>query len=185
MQNLLLFAAEAEHESNGAIIPHDINEVIWGSIAFLIVAFLIIWKGGPAIKNMWNGRIDRLRTELDDAATARAEAESKLAGVEQRIANADQERAGIRTQAQLAAGPLGEQIAERAQKEAVEIRERAAADGESARAQAGADLQAELARVAVGAAEQVVTGNLDDATQRQLVETYISQLGTTNAGSAA
>ena len=64
---------------------------------------LIIWKGGPAIKNMWNGRIDRLRKELDDAASRPAEAEAKLATVQQRIANADQERARIRAEAQQAA----------------------------------------------------------------------------------
>jgi F-type H+-transporting ATPase subunit b len=177
MQNLLLFAAEAEHEANGAIIPHDINEVIWGSIAFVIVVSLIIWKGGPAIKNMWNGRIDRLRKELDDAAAARVEAEAKLAAVEQRIAKADEERARIRAEAQQASGSLATQIAERAQHEAVEIRARAAADAENSKAQAGADLEAELARVAVGAAEQVVTKNLDTATQRQLIEAYITKVG--------
>ncbi len=131
MHNLLLFAAEAGHEGNGAILPHDINEVIWGSIAFFIVAGLIIWKGGPAIKNMWNGRIDRLRKELDDAAGARAEAESKLGTVEQRIAHADQERARIRAEADQTAGSLKSQIAERAQHEAEEIRQRAVTDAEN------------------------------------------------------
>jgi F-type H+-transporting ATPase subunit b len=183
MHNLLLFAAEAGHQGNGAIIPHDINEVIWGSIAFFIVAGLLIWKGGPAIKNMWNGRIDRLRKELDDAANARAEAESKLGAVEQRIANADQERARIRAEAAQTAGSLETQIAERAQHEAEEIRQRAAADAENARAQAGGDLEAELARLAVGAAEQVVTENLDNATQRQLIESYITKVGS-GGGSA-
>ena len=88
MQNLLVLAAESGHKPNGAILP-EINEVIWGSIAFLIVAALIIWKGGPAIKKMWDGRIDRLRGELGDAAAARAEAEAEQAGVQQRIADVD------------------------------------------------------------------------------------------------
>lgn len=183
MQNLLVLAAEGGHEPNNAIIPHDFNEVIWGSLAFLIVMGLIIWKGGPAIRDMWNGRIDRLRGELDTAAAARAEAEAELAGVQQRIADADQEKARIRSDAQQAASGLTDQIAERARKDAIEIRERGTADADNSRAQAGADLQAELARVAVGAAEQVVQASLDAATQRDLVEDYIRQLGTTNTGS--
>jgi len=177
MHNLLLFAAEAGHDENGAIIPHDINEVIWGSIAFFIVFFLIVWKGGPAIKNMWNGRIDRLRGELDDAEAARQASEAKLADVEQRIADADQERARIRSEAQQTAASLAQQIAERAEREAAEIRQRAVADADNARAQAGADLEAELARVAVAAAENVVQENLDAATQRELIEAYITKVG--------
>jgi F-type H+-transporting ATPase subunit b len=177
MQNLLLFAAEGGHEENGAILPHDINEVIWGSIAFLIVITLIIWKGGPAIKNMWNGRIERISGELSDAAGARAEAESKLADVERRIADVDQERARIRAEAQATAESLAAQIAERAQREAEEIRRRAVLDAEAAKAQAGADLQAEIAQLAVEAAETVVAGSLDDQTQRQLIESYIARVG--------
>jgi F-type H+-transporting ATPase subunit b len=176
MHNLLVFAAEG-HEENGAILPHDINEVIWGSIAFAIVVTLIIWKGGPAIKNMWNGRIDRISGELSAAAEARSEAEAKLGDVERRIANVDQERARIRTEAQQTAKSLSEQIAERSQSEAEEIRRRAVLDAEAARAQAGADLQAEIAQLAVDAAEAVVARNLDDQTQRQLIESYITQVG--------
>jgi F-type H+-transporting ATPase subunit b len=177
MHNLLLFAAEGGVEENSAIIPHDINEVIWGSIAFFIVFGLIIWKGGPAIKNMWNGRIDRLRAELDDAEAARVASEGKLAEVDKRIANADQERTRIRTEAQQTASAVAQQIAERAVKDADEIRQRARADADTARAQAGADLEAELARVAIGAAESVVQNNLDNATQRELIESYISKVG--------
>jgi F-type H+-transporting ATPase subunit b len=177
MHNLLLFAAEGGHEENGAIIPHDINEVIWGSIAFFIVFGLIIWKGGPAIKNMWNGRIDRIRAELDAAEAARVASEGKLAEVETRIADADQERSRIRTEAQQTAAAVAQQIAERSVTDAEEIRQRARADADNARAQAGADLEAELALVAIGAAESVVQHNLDAATQRELIESYISRVG--------
>lgn len=177
MHNLLLFAAEGGSTENSAIIPHDINEVIWGGLAFLIVFGLIIWKGGPAIKNMWNGRIDRLRTELDEAEAARVASERKLADVEQRIADADQERERIRSEAQQTAATLTQQIAERTVTDADEIRKRARADADTARAQAGADLEAELARVAIGAAESVVQDNLDEATQRELIESYISKVG--------
>ncbi len=177
MHSLLLAAAEGAHEENGAILPHDFNEVIWGSIAFLIVAALIIWKGGPASKNMWNGRIERISQELSEAESARQASEAKVAQVRERIANADQERARIRSEAQQTATTLASQISERAQREAEEIRARAAADVEVSKAQAGADLQAELAELAVRAAEDVIEQNLDTATQRQLVESYIANVG--------
>jgi len=181
MNNLLVFAAE-EGAENSAILPHDFNEVIWGSLAFLIVVSLIVWKGGPAIKNMWNGRIERISDELSVAETARRAAEAELGEVEQRIAHVDQERARIRREAEQTAAALAVQLAERAQKEAEEIRRRSAVDVETSRAQAGADLQAEIAQLAVEAAEAVVARSLDEATQSQLIESYISQVG--NGGRA-
>ncbi|WP_208027108.1 F0F1 ATP synthase subunit B family protein [Rhabdothermincola sediminis] len=177
MVNLLVLAAEGGgHAGNGFILPHDFNEVIWGSSAFLVVAALLIWKGGPAIRNLWNGRIERLSNELSEAATARMEAEAALADVEGRIANADQERARIRSEAHQTAAALAEQIAARAEADAAELRARVAADAEASKAQAAADLKAELAELVVGAAEAVVARNLDGQTQAELVERYITSL---------
>ena len=87
MNALLLFASEA-HEPNSLVLPSDINEVIWGTIGFLVVFTLIVSKGGPAIKNMWNARIARIRSEIETAEAARSEAEAKLAKIDSDIANA-------------------------------------------------------------------------------------------------
>lgn len=182
-ENLLL-AAGGVPTPNGPIIPHDINEVIWGSISFTIVISLIIWKGGPAIKGMWNGRIERLSTELSDAETARSTAEAKLADVEHRIANADAERDRIRSDAAQNAVVLKDQIAARAVKDADDVRRRGVADVESSKQQVAVDLGAELADLAVGAAEAVVARNLDVGTQDELIERYITNVGSGLAGSA-
>lgn len=173
----LILAAEGHHKPNGVIIPSDFNEVIWGSIAFLIVAGLLVWKGGPGIKNMWNARIDRIAKQVDDAAAARAEAEEKLAAVNSRIANAAEERQGIVAEATRTASAISEQIADRTESDLVEIRARASSDAQASRAQVEADLRSEIAALAVGAAERVVTHNLDEATRTELIESYITKVG--------
>ena len=175
--NALLLAAEGAHQSNGSVLPSDINEVIWGSIGFLIVFGLIVWKGGPAIKAMWKGRIDRIAGELDTASTARSAAEAKLAEVESSIANADAERQRIVADARTDAATVKAQIIARAGTDADDIRSRGAADVESARSQASSDLQAEVGVLAIGAAEQVVAASLDQATQADLIDTYIANVG--------
>lgn len=179
MQNLLLLAAEGgeTHAENGFLLPHDINEFWWGLVAFLIVMGLIIWKGGPAIKGMWNGRIERLTGELDDAANARAEAEAQLADVENRIANIDSEKASILAEADSTGSSLAEQTTVRTAQDEIDIKARAASDAESSKLAATADLQSELATLAIGAAEAVVANSLDAATQNQLIENYIGNLG--------
>jgi F-type H+-transporting ATPase subunit b len=174
MGNPMLLAAEGG--GNAPILPHDLNEVIWGSIAIILVVSLIVWKGGPAIKAMWNGRIERLAGELDAAAAAKVTGEAELAAVEQRIADAAGERERIRSEATESAAAVREQLAARAVEDAAAVRRRGAADLTSSQQQVSVDLESELADLAVGAAEAVVTSNLDAATQAELVERYIASL---------
>jgi F-type H+-transporting ATPase subunit b len=175
MNSLLLLASE-EHK-NGFIIPGDINEVIWGSIAFLLIVGLIVWKGRGPIAAMWNGRIDRIRNEVTAAASTRAAAEARLAEVEASIANADAERQRIVADAHTDAETVKAQIIARAGTDAAELRARGLADAEAARSQATADLQAEIGILAIGAAEKVVANSLDAATQAELIDNYIDKVG--------
>ena len=174
--NSLLIAAEAGAK-NGTIIPHDINEVIWGSISFLLVVALVAWKGRPAIVAMWNGRIERIRNEVSSAAETRAAAEAKLAEVESSISNADTERQRIVSEARNDAQAVKAQIIARAQADAAELRARGVADAQSTRAQASSDLQAEIGSLALGAAERVVVSSLDSSMQSQLIDDYINSVG--------
>jgi len=173
---MILAAKSACGAENCAHFPPWV-ELIWGSIAFFLVVGLIWWKGGPAIKKAWNGRIERIEGELDAAADDRQSAEAELAGVHERIANVDTERQRIVDEARETATTLRAQLVERAQAEAAEVAERATADIEAAKAQALADLRAEVGALALGAAEVVVRSSLDDDTQRNLVEAYITQVG--------
>ncbi|NCY15205.1 MAG: ATP synthase F0 subunit B [Actinobacteria bacterium] len=175
--NIFILAEEGTHHANGWVLPGDINEVIWGTIGFLVVFTLILWKGGPAIKAMWNGRIDRIRTELDNAAASRSEAEAKLAAVEASLADADNERQRIVAEARDTAVTVRAQIIAKAGTDAADLRARGAADVEAAKAQATSDLQAEVAVLAIGAAEAVVANALDASTQSQLIDNYIDKVG--------
>ncbi|MGZ4759922.1 MAG: F0F1 ATP synthase subunit B [Acidimicrobiales bacterium] len=174
MSQLLLLASE---EPNGFLLSSDLNEVIWGSIAFFIVLGLLIKFGGPAVKNGLGGRTERLAKELDDAAAAKAEAQTKLADVQHRIADAGNERQRILDEAATTAASLKAQLQAKADQDASELLARAAADVEASKGQALADLQADAASLALGAAEAVVNRNLDAATQTDLIESYISQVG--------
>ena len=174
---MMIFAAKSAcGAENCAHLPPWV-EVFWGSLAFFIVVGLIWWKGGPAIKKAWSGRIERIEGELESAADERAAAEAELAGVRDSIANVDSERQRILDEARSTATSLKAQLVERAQAEAAEITARAAADVEASRAQARADLSAEVSALAVGAAERVVASSLDEDTKRKLVEDYISKVG--------
>jgi F-type H+-transporting ATPase subunit b len=69
------------------------------------------------------------------------------------------------------------ELAARADAEIAEMRQKTAADIEAAKVQAIADLRGEVTALAIGAAEQVIERNLDDAANRELVESYINRVG--------
>ena len=73
--------------------------------------------------------------------------------------------------------PSRPQIVARADEDAEGIKARAVADIESSKQQAIADLQAEVATLAIGAAEAVIAQNLDAGTQAELIDSYIDQVG--------
>ena len=177
LSTILLAAAEGAHEANGNILPHDIDEVIWGTIAFLIVAALLIWKGLPAAKNMAAARTERIAKELSDAEAERQSAESALAELHQRIANADDECARIVAEADDTAASLKDQLIAKADADATDVRRRAVDDAASAESQVSHGLEVEVGRLAIGAAEAVVANSLDDAAQSDLIDKYITQVG--------
>ena len=150
-------------EAPSPILPAT-NELIWGIISFVVLLFLM-WKFAyPGIKKGMDARSDRIRKSVEDADAAKSQSEATLEQYRAQLADAKNEAARIVEEAAL-------------QTELGAMRERAAADIESSKAQAVADLRSEVARLAIGAAEVVVQRNLDSATQTQLVENYIEQVG--------
>ena len=172
-----LLAAEG---SNGKWLPADINEVIWGSLAFLIVAALLVKFGKAPIVNGLKGRSEGIAERLGDAAAAREAAEAERDRIKAALADSDSEAARIVEDARRAADQLGIDTAARTETEIAALRERAGADLAATRMQATADLSGELSRLALGAAEEVVASSLDDATQQRLIDDYISQVGAQN-----
>jgi F-type H+-transporting ATPase subunit b len=167
------------HEAPSPILPAT-DELVWGSLSFLVLLFLM-WKFAfPAIKGGMTARTERIRSDLDAAESAKTEAVGVLDGYKAQLADAKAESARIIEEARQAADALKKDQEARLQTELAEARARAAADIEAAKAQATADLRGELASLAVGAASAVVNKNLDPAAQTQLIEDYINQVGTSS-----
>ena len=166
------------NEAPSPILPAT-DELVWGSISFILLLGLM-WKFAfPAIKKGMDARTERIRADLDAAENAKSEAVTVLDGYRAELAGAKAEAGRIIEEARTAADALKKDQAARLQDELAEIRARATADIESAKVQAIADLKGEVAQLAVGAASVVVHKNLDAATQTQLIEDYINQVATT------
>ncbi|HEY1281714.1 MAG TPA: F0F1 ATP synthase subunit B [Acidimicrobiales bacterium] len=158
------------------------NELIWASISFFVLFFLL-WKfAWPGLKKGLDQRSERIRSGLEEAEQARSEAERVLDEYRTQLADARNESARIIEEARQQADAMKRDLQSRAEAEITELRQRAAADVEAAKSQAVADMRAEVAELAVSAAEVVVQRSLDRDTQIQLIENYINQVGAARNG---
>lgn len=170
---LHLLAAEGP---NGLQLPSDINEVYWGTAAFLVllvVGYKLAW---PAIVSGFKGRTERIEADLNAAQIARSEAEAALEAQTADLPDVSAEADRIVNDAQATAAKLRTDIAAKAQSDAAALKERAAADIASQQSQAQADLQAEVAELTKGATDAVVTAQLDASAQAGLIDRYIDQV---------
>jgi F-type H+-transporting ATPase subunit b len=154
----------------------ETNEIIWGALGFLVVFFFVAKMGLPAIKKGMNARTERIRADLDAAETQRTEADTLLAEYRAQLNDAKTESARIIEEARQSADALKRDQEARLQSELADLRTKAAADIDAAKVQAIADLRGEVAQLAIGAAEVVVSKTLDQGTQMQLIEDYINQV---------
>jgi F-type H+-transporting ATPase subunit b len=171
------FMTLASEAPNGWFVPGDPKELYFGAAASLIVFFFLATKLFPIINKALIAQGDKVKAELDTAEAAQKAADDEVAALQAKLANAQVDAANLVTEAQAQAGRLGTEMAARAEADAAAVRARAQADAEAMHAQAGADLQAELTTKALAVAEEVARANLDDATQTQLIDQYIDQVG--------
>lgn len=163
-------------EAPNPIVP-ETNEVIWGAVGFFVVFGFLFWKGYPAIKKTMDERSDKIRQEIEGAEASRAEAATAEADLKAQLADARNEAARILEEARQDAESVKADRIAAIEPELAEMRQRAAAEIEASKAQALSELRGEITAIALGAAERVVERNLDDATNRALIDSYIDSVG--------
>lgn len=95
-------AAEGEpyRDDNGQIVTHhwlwpEKAELIYGSIASLLIFGLLYKFAGPAIKKAFTGRTERIQGELDAAEAEAAAADAEAATIRAAKGDIDAERARL------------------------------------------------------------------------------------------
>ena len=102
MHNLALLAAEGP---NNPILPAT-NELIWGTLAFLVLVVLMTKKGYPAVKAAMDDRTEHIRASIDEADRTRTEAQTVLVDYQRQVADAKGEAARIIEEARQTADSL-------------------------------------------------------------------------------
>ena len=168
--------AAAALQSRNPILP-SVPELVWGSLAFLIV-FLLMWKYAfPSVKKGMDARTERIRDSLSTAEQAKTDAQNVLEEYQRQLADARNESNRIIEEARQTAEALRRDLMARAEADAAEVRTRATADIEAAKDRAMEELRSQLTQLTLQLTELVVKRNIDRDANARLVDDYISSIG--------
>lgn len=184
MKLLSIFAAEGGEPIDDArsihwLLPAD-AELIYGTIASLLILGLLFKFAGPAIKKAMAARTERIQRELDESAAAKAEADAEATEIRRAAGDVDAERQRLLAEADAQAEALLADGRARLEQEVADLEARADADIAIAAGRANDELRAEISRLAASATDRVLAGGvLDDGAQQALIENFIARVGAT------
>jgi F-type H+-transporting ATPase subunit b len=143
-----------------------------------LIVLAILWKfAWPAISKGMKDRTSRIQGDLDTSAAARTQAEADAAEIRTSLGDVDGERGRLFADADAQAAALLENGRLRLTNEIEELEVKAAADIAAAAGRGADDLRVDIARFSSQAIESSVGASLDDATQQELIESFISRVG--------
>jgi F-type H+-transporting ATPase subunit b len=189
-----MIAAQLNHLAAGLLaaesVPNDgvgstslspylapMKEVVIGGLASLIVFVLLYKFAWPAISKGMKDRTARIQGDLDSSAAARTQAEADAADIRTSLGDVDGERTRLFAEADAQAAALLEDGRLRLAEEIEELEAKAEADIAAAEGRGADDLRADISRYASRAIESSVQASLDDATQQELIESFIARVG--------
>jgi F-type H+-transporting ATPase subunit b len=167
-------------QSKNPILPAG-NEIVWGTISFVVLFILMAKFAFPAVRKAMEARTERIRNNLDEAERVRGDAQQILADYQRQLNDARSEANRIIEEARQAADQLRQELVRRAEAEVAELRERNAADLRAAQERAISELQSQVRTLAVDLAEKVVGANLDRESNLRLVDRFIEELNATSS----
>ena len=167
-------AAQEEHGGGGGILSPNAGLMFWTLVIFLILLFVLSRFAFKPITAAVAAREAALQRALDEARRDREEAARLLEEHRRAIEGARAEAQRFIAEGHAAGEKIREQMLEQARREQQEILERAQQAIAAERDRAIAELRREAVDLAIRGASRVIEKNLDDQTNRRLVEEFLT-----------
>ncbi len=180
-----LFVAAAAESENSLLLPASYN-LIWGTLAFVLVLIAFIWKVLPRLNAALDARSDAIAGGIKRADEAQAQAQAALEQYTAQLAEARGEAGKIREQARADGAAIIAEAKEQASVEAARIAANAQAQIEAERTAARASLRAEVGTLAIDLASGVIGESLaDDKRASSIVDRFLADLSAAESNSKA
>jgi F-type H+-transporting ATPase subunit b len=179
-------------EELNPLVPHPV-EIIVGTIAFLLLFWLLRRTALPQFEKVYAERKDRIEGGLKRAEEAQEEAAELKQRYEEQLAGLRAEAARIRDEARAEGAQIKAELRAQAEEEATRIRARGEEQLAAAREQVVRQLRAEIGGLSVQLAERIIGDSLaDEARRSATVDNFLAELDsmaqrreTTPAGGAS
>ncbi|HKX25286.1 MAG TPA: F0F1 ATP synthase subunit B [Actinomycetota bacterium] len=172
----------AQEEEHYPILP-EADELIFGSLAFLLVFLVLARFAFPRLNKGLKERQEKVRGDLEGAEEARKEAESSLARYQEQLREARAEAGTIVEEARKTAEQMRRDLLAKAEDDSRQIVDKAQEEIRAERDRAVQELRGALAEASVELAAKVVGSELDRERQLRLVDEYIDEVaGMGNGG---
>lgn len=159
-----------------SLVTPDFGLLVWMTVIFAILFFILAKFGFPIITRMVDKRSDYIGKSLSDARDAQQQLASLADEQRQMIDDCKREQARLLNEAAQTRDDLLRAAREQASTEASAILTRAREDIEAERESAMRDVRREVAELSVAVAEKVLRDKLDNAAvQDALIERLIDE----------
>jgi len=184
MHFLLLLLQEPPAPADGAaagstgLLNPSTGVMVWTLLIFALVWFILAKFAFPRITEAVRAREQALQEAIDAAQRDREESSRLLDEQRRAIAQARDEAQRIIAEGRAAGEQVRTKMLDETHAEQADLLERARREIGAERDRAIADLRREAVDLAIAGASRVIERNLDDQTNRQLVESYLASIPT-------
>jgi F-type H+-transporting ATPase subunit b len=154
----------------------DPGMMIWTWVTFLIVLGILSKLALKPMLTAINNREDQIRGDIENAKKQRDEAEELLNKHKELMASAESEAHKIIKENQQLAEKTKQSMIDEARKESEKIIENAKKEINRQKESALSSLRAEVADLAIGAAEKIIIQKLDKREHDNVINEYIKSM---------
>ena len=168
--------ASGEGGDGASLIEPHIGTMFWTSVTFIILLLLLRRFAWKPLLGAVEARERTIRTDLERAEESRKETEKLVGENKALVVQARREHAEAVATGRKDAERIKEEIVEEGRKQREKLLQQASAQIEAELRQARKELRGVAADLSIQVAEKLLARNLDDSTQRKLVDEYLSEL---------
>lgn len=150
--------------------------IVWTIVSFIILVGVLGKYGWKPIIGALTEREDKIRSAIEQADRARAEAAELLKKNEENMARAEGEYQKMMRESRAMADKIRDEILGKARIQAQQELQKASEELERNVDAARKQLRSEVADLAIKAAEKILDESLDSQKQKKMVNSFLDQL---------
>ncbi len=175
--------AAASEGGGAALLQPEIGTIFWTLLTFLIMVGILKRFAWKPLLGAIDAREKSIRDAIEQADRDRERAEGLVKEHQLLLAEAHRERAEAVEQGKRDAEKVKDEILAKARTHRDQVLKQTEEQVEAGLRKARAELRTTAVDLAILAAEKLLTRNLDDDTQRRLVEEHLADLERPSGGS--